>query len=204
MLSGLCCSANDGSPLEKKEEPIKFVIGDYPLSPSAGEYDDWNNYQVHAKVMDVPEEFDIEMNGYTHPLDNENKLSSPYGKRLGRNHNGVDIRASLKDTVYAAFEGKVRFSSYNAGGYGLLVVIRHYNGLETYYGHLSKLLVNQNEYVHSGQPIGIAGSTGRSSGVHLHFETRFCGLPINPQKMIDIKKKEPIAEVYKFIKSKDR
>lgn len=204
MLSGLCCSANDGSPLEKKEEPIKFVIGDYPLSPSAGEYDDWNNYQVHAKVMDVPEEFDIEMDGYTHPLDNENELSSPYGKRLGRNHNGVDIRASLKDTVYAAFEGKVRFSSYNAGGYGLLVVIRHYNGLETYYAHLSKQLVNQNEHVHSGQPIGIAGSTGKSSGVHLHFETRFCGLPIDPQKMIDIKKKEPIVEVYKFIKSKDR
>lgn len=203
MLSSLCCSANDGSPLEKKEEPIKFVIGDYPLSPSAGEYDDWNNFQVHAKVMDIPEEFDIEMDGYTHPLDNDKEKTSSYGKRLGRNHNGVDIRASLSDTVYAAFDGKVRFSSYNAGGYGFLVVIRHYNGLETYYGHLSRLMVMPNQYVHSGQAIGMAGSTGRSSGVHLHFETRFCGLPIDPEKLIDIKKGEPIVNVYKFIKNKE-
>ena len=203
MLSGLCCSANDGSLLEKKEEPIKFVIGDYPFSPSAGEYDDWNNYQVHAKVMDVPEEFEIDMDGYTHPLDNVKEKTSSYGKRFGRNHNGVDIGASLSDTVYAAFDGKVRFSTYNAGGYGLLVVIRHYNGLETYYGHMSRLLVTPNEHVQSGQPIGMAGSTGRSSGVHLHFETRFCGLPIDPEKLIDIKKGEPIVNVYKFIKNKE-
>ncbi len=201
MFFCLVSSANDGSPLVK-EEPIKFVIGDYPLSPSAGEYDDWNNYQVHSKVMDIPEEFDIEMEGYTHPLCKENKVSSSYGKRYGRNHNGVDIKASTNDTVYSAFDGKVRFSSYNAGGYGLLVVIRHYNGLETYYGHLSRLLVVPNEHVKSGQPIGMAGSTGRSSGVHLHFETRFCGLSINPEELIDFENIEVLQKVYKFVKGK--
>ena len=197
----LICSANDGSPLEK-EEPIKFIIGDVLLSPSAGEYDDWNTNQVHTFVRDVSEEFVIELDGYTHPLEGEHEFLSSFGKRIARNHNGVDIRASIQDTVYAAFDGKVRYAAYNTGGYGYLVVIRHYNGLETYYGHLSRLMVMPNENVQSGHPIGMAGSTGRSSCVHLHFETRFCGLPIDPEKLIDIKKGEPIVNVYKFIKNK--
>ncbi len=196
----LICSANDGSPLEK-EEPIKFVIGDYPLSPSAGEYDDWNNFQVHSIVRNIPDEFDIELDGYTHPLKGEHEFLSPYGKRIARNHYGVDIRATLQDTVYAAFDGKVRYSSYNTGGYGYVIVIRHYNGLETYYAHLSRLMVFPNEYVNSGQPIGMAGTTGRSSCVHLHFETRLCGKAINPEELIDFKNSDVLYDVYKFLKN---
>ena len=202
VFFGLFCSANDGSPLEKKEEPIKFVIGDVPLSPSAGEYDDWNTNQVHTFVRDVSEEFDIELDGYTHPLEGEHEFLSPFGKRIARNHNGVDIRASIQDIVYAAFNGKVRYAAYNTGGYGYVVVIRHYNGLETYYGHLSRLMVMPNQYVESGHPIGMAGTTGRSSCVHLHFETRFCGIPINPENLIDFENNDVRTDIYKFIKSK--
>lgn len=201
MFFCLFSSANDGSPLVK-EEPIKFVIGDVPLSPSVGEYDDWNNYQIHASVRDIPDEFDIELDGYTHPLSGEHEFLSPFGKRIARNHNGVDIRANLQDTVYAAFDGKVRYSAYNTGGYGFVVVIRHYNGLETYYGHLSRLMVMPNEFVNSGQPIGMAGTTGRSSCVHLHFETRLCGKPINPEELIDFENNDVLHEVYKFVNGK--
>lgn len=187
MFCGLCCNANDGH-LSDKGEPIKFVIGDYILAPSTGEYDTWDNFQVHSKVKEVPDEFEIDLSDYTHPLDGDNNEKiSAFGRRNGRMHQGVDLKATYNDTVYAVFDGKVRYAAYNTGGYGFIVVVRHYNGLETYYAHLSRLMVLPNDYVHSGQPVGMAGSTGRSSGVHLHFETRFCGIAIDPEKFINLK-----------------
>ncbi|MDD2226664.1 MAG: peptidoglycan DD-metalloendopeptidase family protein, partial [Dysgonamonadaceae bacterium] len=93
------------------------------------------------------------------------------------------------DTIYAAFDGKIRVKDYERGGYGNYIVIRHINGLETVYGHLSKFLVEENDFVESGQPIGLAGSTGRSTGPHLHFETRFLGRPINPNFIVDFNNK---------------
>ena len=204
MLCGFLCHAESDGRLLEKDEPIKFVIGDYMFSPSSNVYDDWNNHSVHTKVMDIPDEYEIDLDGYHHPLHNEGELLSPFGKRVARNHNGVDIRAAVTDTVYAAFDGKVRYAAYNTGGYGNLVIIRHYNGLETYYSHLSRIDVMQNEYVDAGQPLGVAGRTGRASCVHLHFETRFCGLPINPESLISIKRGETIYDTYKFVKDKKR
>lgn len=117
-------------------------------------------------------------------------VTSRYGYRHRRYHKGIDIDLNVGDTVRAAFSGKVRYSMYNSGGYGYLVIIRHYNGLETYYAHLSKLLVEPNQDVKAGDIIGLGGNTGHSYGAHLHFEVRFYEVPINPEEIIDFSKKE--------------
>ena len=131
-------------------------------------------------------------------LDKENEFINPvdgivtsrYGFRKNRNHNGIDINLNTGDTVRAAFSGKVRYAKYNTGGYGNLVIIRHENGLETLYAHLSKHLVLPNDEIKAGEPIGLGGNTGRSFGSHLHFEVRFYDAPINPEEIIDFAKGE--------------
>ena len=200
LLLPLCSYGHEGDALNRNENETKhFVIGDLEWSPSSDVYDDWNNFSVHTRVSDVPDQFEIDLTDFEVPI-KSNQVTSPFGKRIARNHDGVDIQASLGDTIYSVFDGKVRYAQYNSGGYGFAVVIRHYNGLETYYAHLSQIRVNVNEYVIAGQPIGMAGNTGRSSGVHLHFETRFCGIPIYPQKMISFKYGFPLTETYQFNK----
>jgi len=119
----------------------------------------------------------------------DGRVTSRYGYRNGRYHNGIDISLKTGDTVLAAFDGKVRYSKYNKSGFGNLVVIRHYNGLETFYAHLSELIVVPNQWVKAGDPIGLGGNTGNSYGSHLHFETRFYDAPMNPEEIIDFKNK---------------
>jgi murein DD-endopeptidase MepM/ murein hydrolase activator NlpD len=131
---------------------------------------------------------DSTYNDFVMPWDGE--VTSRYGYRKGRYHNGIDINLNTGDTVLAAFSGKVRYSRYNDSGFGNLVIIRHFNGLETFYAHLSKLLVVPNQEVKAGDVIGLGGNTGRSYGAHLHFETRFYDAPINPEEIIDFKAKE--------------
>ena len=109
---------------------------------------------------------------------------SPFGIRHRRRHQGVDLPLKTGDPVGAAFAGRVRVSNYTSG-YGNLVVIRHENGLETYYGHLSKREVEPGDWVEAGQLIGLGGSTGRSTGPHLHFETRYEGYAFDPEWLID-------------------
>lgn len=116
------------------------------------------------------------------------KITSRYGYRGSRYHNGIDIDLVTGDTVRAAFSGKVRYAKYNESGFGNLVIIRHYNGLETFYAHLDKYLVVPNQWIEAGQPLGLGGNTGRSSGSHLHFETRFFDAPLNPEEIIDFEK----------------
>jgi hypothetical protein len=116
-------------------------------------------------------------------------VTSRYGPRKGRNHNGIDINLNTGDTVYAAFSGKIRYAKYNEGGFGNLVIIRHHNGLETLYAHLSKFLVFPDQEVKEGEPIGLGGNTGRSYGAHLHFEVRFYDSPMNPEELIDFEGK---------------
>lgn len=117
-------------------------------------------------------------------------VTSHFGIRHGRHHNGTDIDLETGDTVYAAFDGKIRYSQYHPNGFGNLIIVRHYNGLETYYGHLSKLLVAPNAIVKAGDPIGLGGNTGRSYGSHLHFEVRFYDQPIDPELIFDFKQQE--------------
>ena len=114
----------------------------------------------------------------------QTKIYSRFGIRRGRRHQGVDLPLKVGDPVHAAFDGKVRVSSYMKG-YGNLVVIRHENGLETFYGHLSKRNVEVDQWVHAGDVIGLGGSTGRSTGPHLHFETRYQGYAFDPSWLAD-------------------
>ena len=124
-----------------------------------------------------------------------------YGPRRRRQHQGVDLPLKMGDPIYAAFCGRVRISQYNKGGYGNLVIIRHDNGLETYYGHLSERLVEPDQWVEAGQIIGLGGSTGRSTGPHLHFETRYYGQSFDPERLIDFKNGTLSRETFLLKKS---
>lgn len=153
----------------------------------------WDTTKVHVLDFDWSQEqdtlwlcaTDIRHRRYRTPVRGE--VVSAYGWRHRRMHHGIDLKLTTGDTVFAAFDGKIRYSDYNYGGYGNLVVVRHFSGLETYYGHLSALFVGPNEYVKAGDPIGLGGSTGRSSGPHLHFEVRYMGSAFNPEFLIDFK-----------------
>lgn len=114
------------------------------------------------------------------------RITSRYGPRRGRAHQGLDISLKVGDPVYAVFDGKVRLSK-AAGNYGNLVIIRHNNGLETYYAHLSERSVQMGDWVVAGQQIGLGGNTGRSTGPHLHFEVRYRGQSFDPERIIDFK-----------------
>jgi murein DD-endopeptidase MepM/ murein hydrolase activator NlpD len=112
------------------------------------------------------------------------KVISPFGKRDGRNHSGVDLKTKNRDEIHAAFAGEVVFSG-RYGGYGNLIRIRHENGLETYYSHNSKNLVQVGDWVEAGQVIALTGQTGRATTPHLHFETRIGGQSVNPNIYFD-------------------
>ncbi|MBQ9661127.1 MAG: peptidoglycan DD-metalloendopeptidase family protein [Bacteroidales bacterium] len=126
---------------------------------------------------------------------NQTKVFSRFGYRHGRRHQGVDLPYKTGTPVVAAFDGRVRVSDYS-GGYGNLIVIRHENGLETYYGHLSKREVEVGDWVHAGDQIGLGGSTGRSTGPHLHFETRYKGFAFDPEWIVDFEKGQLRANVF--------
>lgn len=121
-------------------------------------------------------------------------ITSTYKQRGKRFHYGTDVDVVTGDTLKACLDGIVRYADYSSGGYGNLVVVRHYNGLETYYAHLDKLMVKPNQELNAGDVIGLGGTTGRSTGSHLHFEMRFFGNALNPQKVIDFKNKKLISD----------
>lgn len=130
---------------------------------------------------------DTAHSGYAIPF--HGRITSRYGYRRGRNHNGIDIDLVTGDTIVSAFDGKVRYAQMHERGFGNLVIIRHYNGLETYYAHCSELLVAPNQEVQAGEPIALGGNTGRSTGDHLHFEVRFYDNPINPEHLFNFEEK---------------
>ena len=115
-------------------------------------------------------------------------------------HKGLDIKLNKGDSIKAAFDGVVRYAKYNRGGFGNLVIIRHYNGLETYYGHLSKINVKVNQVVRSGEHIALGGSTGRSRGPHLHFEIRYKDIPLDPLRLIDYDDQKLISNNFPITK----
>jgi len=124
------------------------------------------------------------------------RLNSGFGFRRGwQFHYGLDIDLHTGDTVVAAMDGEVRLAGYDPGGYGYFCVIAHPNGLETVYGHFSRLLVTPEMVVKAGDPIGLGGSTGYSTGPHLHFEIRFMGEPIDVSAFIDFENGELIEPV---------
>ena len=116
------------------------------------------------------------------------RINSGFKHRNGKFHKGLDIHLTKTTPVKAAFNGKVRYARFNTGGYGNLVIIRHFNGLETYYAHLSRLAVQENQLVQAGKVIGLGGNTGAEwSGPHLHFEVRYHDFAFDPEKMFSIK-----------------
>lgn len=158
--------------------------------------EDWDNVVIHAyrdiDVSKMPDSVDLLLADDIHPfcLPIKGVITSHYGWRWKRPHRGVDINLNTGDSVRAAFDGVVRISegTSRTGGYGNLIIVRHANGLETYYGHLSKLLVKENETVSAGEVIGLGGSTGHSTGPHLHFETRYMGKAFDPERVVDFEK----------------
>lgn len=168
--------------------------------PGYGLYPDWNTERVHAYGnIAVPDTFRIDLRGFSMPTPST-KITSRFGMRRRRAHKGLDVKVYTGDTIYAAFDGKIRIVA-NQGrrvGYGKYVVIRHDNGLETIYAHLSKQLVKVDEYVKSGQPIGLGGNTGRSFGSHLHFETRLLGQEINPELLFDFPNQDVTGDFYTY------
>lgn len=168
-------------------------------SPAAQLYgDEWDNKYAH-RATELPDSFTINLRHFCMPTPSR-VVTSNFGSRWGRQHKGLDIKVYTGDTIRAAFSGKVRIVRYEAGGYGKYIVIRHPNGLETIYGHLSKQLVAENENVRAGEPIGLGGNTGRSTGSHLHFETRLCGVALNPALFFDFRNQDVTGDYYTFNK----
>ncbi len=167
-------------------------------SPADELYDDWDNVYAHRETA-LPDSFRIDLRGFHMPTPSR-VVTSNFGARWGRQHKGLDIKVYTGDTIRSAFDGKVRVVKYERRGYGKYVVIRHPNGLETIYGHMSKQLVKENEEVKAGDPIGLGGNTGRSFGSHLHFETRLCGVALNPAIMFDFVNQDVVSDFYVFHK----
>ncbi len=151
----------------------------------------WDTTQVFAykgiELSDLPPVIELNLiknlDEFHVPI--RGSVFSKYGPRGRRNHNGVDIPLRVGEPIYAAFDGKIRYAKFNGGGFGNLVIVRHKNGLETWYAHLSRLNVIPNDFVRAGQVIGFGGSTGRSRGPHLHFEIRYCDQTFDPEFIID-------------------
>lgn len=163
----------------------------------------WNTkwvdpFRGEAEKPNFPDSCAINCSSFVYPIDTIARVTSKYGPRRRRMHRGIDLKVQKGDTIRAAFDGKVRIRNYERRGYGYYLVIRHPNGLETIYGHLSKQLVHVNDIVHAGDPIGLGGNTGRSTGSHLHFETRFLGQAINPAEIVDFENGVPVHDTFVF------
>ena len=173
---------------------IRQIKAEQAVYPAYSLYPNWQNTRVHAygNTVQIPDTFRIDLTGFCMPT-THTKITSKCGPRWRRMHNGLDIKVYIGDTIRAAFDGKVRMVKYERD-----------NGLETIYGHLSKQLVKENEYVKAGDVIGLGGNTGRSTGSHLHFETRFLGEVINPEFMFDFPKQDIVADSYLFIRNANR
>ena len=177
-----------------------MLLNEAHIIPSDDMYPTWTNSVVHYN-SNMPDSFRINLRNYVMPT-SSTKITDIFGYRPRRRrvHQGLDIKVYTGDTIYAAFDGKVRITSYQRRGYGHYIVIRHNNGIETLYAHLSKKLVKVNQNVKAGDPIGLGGNTGRSSGAHLHFETILMGKSLDPALMFDFKNQRVTGDSYIYRK----
>lgn len=182
---------------------IKAEVYEYPAQDL---YPEWSNEYAHKYTNVVmPDSLVIDLTGFCMPTENT-KVNDIFGYRPRRRrmHYGLDVKVERGDTIRSAFDGKVRYVSYQRRGYGYYVVIRHPNGLETLYAHLTKNLVAENDVVKAGDPIGLGGNTGRSTGTHLHFETRLLGKALNPALMFDFPNQDVTGDTYVYLKPKKK
>lgn len=217
MLLAMLCASAYSQDLIARQAPIdrrlravdsisiqRAVERDIELNYTNDIYTSWVTNRAHPYTeADVPDSIRIDLRDFCMPTPSR-LITSHYGYRptFRRVHKGLDIKVYTGDTIVSAFDGKVRVARYDANGYGYYIVVRHNNGLETIYGHLSKHLVACNQEVKAGQPIGLGGNTGRSFGSHLHFETRVAGQPINPELLFDFPAQDVTRDFYTFRKNK--
>lgn len=193
------------APVDRKMKAVdtlalkKLIEREQAETPSVNLYDGWDNKYAH-KATELPDTFRINLKHFCMPTPSR-VITSNFGARWGRQHKGLDIKVYIGDTIRAAFAGKVRIVKYEANGYGNYVVIRHNNGLETIYGHMSKHLCKENQVVKAGDVIGLGGNTGRSTGSHLHFETRLCGVALDPALLFDFRNQDVTGDYYMFRKA---
>lgn len=162
----------------------------YSCEPGNELYGAWNTTDPNAypKVPTLPDDvllLDLVKSECGFRMPHDGVLTSRFGWRDGRAHNGIDVDLNVWDTVRCAFPGVVRYAG-TSGGFGRLVVVRHFNGLETFYAHLHRIKVKSGDEVEAGQLVGLGGSSGHSTGSHLHFEVRFKGVPVDPARLIDL------------------
>ena len=176
--------------------------------PSSDLYSSWeiNNLFPEQDMLKLKGDTSVtlilegdERGEYFHPCNGP--VTSNFGWRDSTQHNGIDIDLNKGDKVAAAFDGMVRVAK-RCGGFGNVVIVRHYNGLETVYGHLSKIKVKPGQVIVAGQVIGLGGSTGHSTGSHLHFEVRFKGVPINPRYLISFSDQKLLCDDLTIKKTK--
>lgn len=195
------------APVDKKMKAVdtltfqQLLDREYSGLPAEDLYADWENVYAH-RVTQLPEEYKIDLRDFCMPTKSR-VITSNFGPRWRKQHKGLDIKVYVGDTIRSAFSGMVRIVR-NEGarkGYGKYIVIRHDNGLETIYGHLSKQLVKENQRVKAGDVIGLGGNTGFSTGSHLHFETRLCGVALNPAVLFDFRAQDVTADFYVYRRS---
>lgn len=181
--------------MQQEEDP--YATEEDTEIPASGVYETWTNSRINpymTPISKLPDSVRINLSQYVPPV--ATFITSHFGMRRYRFHYGTDLKLNIGDPVRCAFNGKVRITGYEAKGYGNYVVIRHDNGLETVYGHLSKILVRENQQLKAGEELGLGGSTGRSTGPHLHFEVRYLGNAINPEHLFDFAYHMPINDQY--------
>ena len=204
--------------LHSKELEIRptysFVNNDTTFYPAHAYYNRWNNRVAWDYPTSISENDSIEVlllkeneEDYHHPIGAKTLrryfgwVTSPFGWRDGKSHNGVDLELHHWDSIYCMFPGKVRMAR-TYSDYGKVVVVRHNNGLETLYAHMSKTAVKEGQTVKPGTLLGHGGQTGNATGTHLHLEMRFKGLPINPAHIVSFKNKDVHADTLVLKKMK--
>ncbi len=187
---------------------LKGLSDSLTTIPSYANYQNWDTQNIWHKKRNVNFQNDsalifqliIDSCDFAFPTD-IGRQTSPFGPRWGRLHAGLDLDLDTGDPVYSMFEGLVRISQFS-DTYGNVVVVRHPNGLETLYGHMSARMVVPGQYVQAGNMLGLGGNTGRSYGAHLHFETRYLGNPFDPAYLIIPNQKALKSTVFELTKKK--
>ncbi len=187
---------------------LKVLSDSLSKIPSYANYQSWDTQNIWHKKKNVVFPNDsslvfqliIDSCDFAFPTD-IGRQTSPFGPRWGRLHAGLDLDLDTGDPVYSMFEGLVRISQYS-DTYGNVVVVRHPNGLETLYAHMSARMVVPGQYVQAGNMLGLGGNTGRSYGAHLHFETRYLGNPFDPAYVIAPNQKALKSPVFELTKKK--
>ncbi len=207
--SDSAATAGDAATADEGVVIRRLNISVADINPDFGKVARWDTSDInmyHVDMVNFPDTliYNFAQGGllnYTVPR--QGRVTSGFGYRslFGRKfHKGLDIDLETGDTIVAAMDGKIRIARYGKG-YGNFVVISHQGGLETVYGHMSQLEVHEGQVVKSGEPIGLGGSTGQSTGSHLHFEIRVFGEQVDPSWVIDEATLMPIKPVAKIEKS---